>query len=283
MILLAVMGLILIPFMVQGAMNGNGGGQGNGNGSGYGNGNGNGSGNGNGNGTGTPAYNILDGTPFSFSGAVVSCGIGGDGLVVSTENGNLTVTGLGSAWYWDSLDMTKPVVGDAVSGNGYTVDYNGVVKNVLTDITVNGTTVQLRDSDGRPLWRGKGGGGHWGTPGTGGYAGPNYHILNGIPFTYDGEVISASVTNLGIRGDGLVIATPAGNVNVVGLGPAHYWDSLGVTRPVVGDVITVNGFTVDFNDTTVNVLMSVVLDGGVTVQLRDAETGMPLWRGGRNN
>jgi hypothetical protein len=41
---------------------------------------------------------------------------------------------------------------------------------------------------------------------------------------------------------------------------------------------------VDFNDTTINVLMSIVLGDGTTVQLRDPETGAPLWRGsGRNN
>ena len=111
-----------------------------------------------------------------------------------------------------------------------------------------------------------------------------YHILDGTPFTYEGEVISSCVTGLGIRGDGLVIATTEGNIEVHGLGPVRYWEYLELSKPAVGDTVTVNGFTVDFNDTTVHVLMSIVLGDGTTVQLRDPETGAPLWRGsGRNN
>ena len=209
----------------------------------------------------------------------------GNGLLVSTENGNLAVTGLGPFHYWDSLGVAKPVVGDLVSGNGYTVDYNGIIKNVLTDITVNGTTVELRDANGWPLWRGSGSGGHGGNPGHGGGFREDYHnILNGTPFTYEGEVISNCVTGLGIQGDGLLIATTEGNIEVHGLGPVRYWESLGLSKPVVGDTVTANGFIVDFNSTTVNVLMSIVLGDGTTVQLRDPETGAPLWRGsGINN
>jgi hypothetical protein len=279
MMLLVIMALVLIPVVAQDTANGNGYGSGNGQ-----NGNGNGSGNGNENGNGTPIHNLYDGTPFSFSGTVISCEMTGNGLLVSTENGNLAVTGLGPFHYWDSLGVAKPVVGDMVSGNGYTVDYNGIVRNVLTDITVNGITVELRDANGWPLWRGSGAG-NGGNPGQGGgYMGLYYHILNGTPFTYEGEVISTCVTGLGIRGDGLVIATTEGNIEVHGLGPVHYWEHLELSKPAVGDTVTVSGFTVDFNGTTVNVLISIVLGDGTSVQLRDPETGAPLWRGsGRNN
>jgi hypothetical protein len=287
MILFAVLGLMILPLSVQlhAGWNGHGSGNGghgnhggNGNGGNGNGGNGN-SGNGNG-GVCNPIYNLLDGTPFSFDGKVVSSDTYGNELVVSTNNGNITVTGLGPNWYWFNLNMTKPVVGDSVSGNGYTIDYNGNNRNVLTDITVNGTLVPLRDSNGLPLWQGQGGGGgHWGnTPGNGGYGGYHYDILNGTPFNYSGDVISSYVFSHGIHGNGLELATASGNVTVSGLGPDFYWQSLGVDKPVVGDSVTANGYTVEFNGNVVNVLMSIVLQDGTLVQLRDEETGAPLWR-----
>jgi len=291
-IFLAIVTLTLLPALAQDSVGytnghgnggcgngGNGGNNGNGNGGNGGNGNG---GNGNGNGYG-PIHNIYDGIPFSFSGTVVSTGLSGSGLVVSTENGDITVTGLGPMRYWYSLGVQKPVVGDAVSGNGYTVDYNGFEQNVLTDITVNGITVLLRDETGAPLWKGIGYGGQWQGPGCGGGYGDYSYILQGTPFNYQGEVISGGTTGFGIHGSGLVISTTDGNVELHGLGPIHYWYSLEVTRPVVGDVITAEGYAVDFNGTTVNVLMSITLDNGTVVQLRDPETGAPLWRNGNWN
>jgi hypothetical protein len=159
-----------------------------------------------------------------------------------------------------------------------------MIKNVLTDITVNGITVELRDSDGRPLWFGAGYGGNGeGNRYGGGFGGPYYDILNGTPFTYQGEVIGSCTLGQGIRGSGLVIATTGGNIEVHGLGPFRFWETLGVDRPVVGDVITTDGYTVDFNGTFVNVLMSVTPGDGTIVQLRDPETGAPLWRGSGNN
>ena len=272
-ILLAVMTLVFLPAAAQDSSvdsrNGNGG---NGNSE-----NGNG---GNGNG-GTCVYNILVGTPFSFSGTVIDVGSTGDGLVISAADGDLTVTGLGPNRYWDSLKVEKPVVGDTVSGNGYTVDYNGVEKNVLTDITVNGIKVELRDAGGLPLWRGFGGYGNReeGSDWSGGGYGSYTNILAGAPFTIRGDVISAnSPDQSGFHGNGLVIATATGNIIVTGLGPYHFWDNLGMDQPAAGDTIGAEGFTVTYKTTEVNVLMAVTLSDGTRIQLRDPETGAPLWR-----
>ncbi len=277
--LLAILGLMILPLLAQNTtfVGGNGGGNGNGgNGSNGGNG-------GNGGNVGcSPIYNLLTGSPFSFSGTVISAGIYGDGLVLTTSTGNITVWGLGANNYWNSLNMTKPVEGDIVSGNGYTLDYNGDIRNVLTQITVNGTLVPLRDENGLPLWRHIGR--EWeNMPGAGGFNGICYDILNGTPFTYSGEIISNSVNNYGIQGNGMVLATTAGNISVLGLGPIYYWDNLNITHPVVGDTIIANGFTVDYNSNIVNILMSVVLEDGTTIQLRDTATGAPLWRNQGNN
>lgn len=294
-ILLAIVTLALMPAFAQDSVgyttgHGNGGnGGGNGNGGNGGNGNGGNGGNGNGgnggNGGGDqnqcgPHYDILGGSPFSFNGTVVNTGVTENALVVSTTEGELTVVGLGPLRYWESLGLTKPAVGDSVGGNGYTVDYNGIERNVLTDITVNAIMVQLRGEDGLPLWRNMGHNWHWGGPGNGGCENCYQQILEGTPFTYEGEVLEDCTGAFGFRGDGLVIATSEGNIDVRGLGPVRYWNSLEISRPVVGDVVTVNGYMVDFTGTVVNVLMSITLGDGTVVQLRDTETGAPLWRGG---
>ena len=53
-----------------------------------------------------------------------------------------------------------------------------------------------------------------------------------------------------------------------------------VERPVVGDTVSVTGYTVDFNGELRNIAITVTIDETLVV-LRDAETGYPLWRGGR--
>ncbi len=252
LLVFSIMGLLLLPLAVQGQGH-HGGGNGNG-----------GGGN----------FNILEGTPFTFSGSVISAEYAGSGITVSTASGNITVSGLGPNRYWDNLGLLKPVVGDAVSGNGYTVDYNGALRNVLVDISVNGTLVQLRDQDGRRLWRGGRGKGH--NPGFNN--GDYRRILEGTPFNYDGEVISTNAEGEGSRKQGLTIATVSGNVELHGIGPFRFWHRMEPERPAAGDKIKAIGFAVDFDGTIINVLMSLVLEDGTTVQLRDPDTGAPMWR-----
>jgi hypothetical protein len=106
-----------------------------------------------GDGTG-PIYDILSGATFQYTGDVISL-IAGAGMEISTESGNVKVYGLGPIRYWDRLGIDPPVVGDAVEVSGYAVDYNGVERNVLTSITMDGETVPLRDpATGAPLWKG---------------------------------------------------------------------------------------------------------------------------------
>jgi hypothetical protein len=105
-------------------------------------------------------------------------------------------------------------------------------------------------------------------------AGISQYILGGTPFVYEGTVVSIG------SGLGMVIATAEGNVIVYGIGPVHYWDTLEVDRPSVGDVITASGYTVDYSGVERNVAMSLTIDG-TEVQLRDPETAKPLWAGSR--
>jgi hypothetical protein len=279
LIIIAVAALLAVPAALQGHGgygNGNGGGNGNGNGSGYGIGNGSGNGNGYGDGSG-PIHNILEGVPFSYTGTVISIGLWRDGMVISTVSEDITVYGLGSWRYWDSLGVNMPDIGNVVTVNGFTVDFNGVSKNVLMTVIIDGVTVELRDSEtGTPLWRngvnGNGNGNGYGpSPNQ-----PRYDILNGTPFSFAGDVMAIGVASRGEYGSGMTISTVDGNVTVDGLGPWHYWEWLGTARPVVGDYVEVAGYTVEYNGIILNILMSVVIDGQ-TIQLRDPETGLPLW------
>ena len=250
---------------------------------GFGNGNRNGSGNANGNGNGNgPMHNILEGTPFTYSGTIVSIGNRGEGMVITTDQGNVTVHGLGPYRYWKSLEVDKPDLGETIAAYGYTVDFNDNIRNILTKVEFNGTTVELRDSEtGAPLWRGNGnrrGHGRHGHHRNG----FRWDILNGTPFSFAGDVITVGVSQYGTRGNGMTIATNNTNITVNGLGPQRYWDSIGVTRPMVGDYVETTGYTVDYKGNLVNILMTVTI-GGQAVQLRDPETGLPLWRGNRGN
>ena len=116
-------------------------------------GNGKGSGQGPGDGTG-PIHDIFDGELFGYTGEVVTV-VAGGGLELSTTGGNVTIYGIGPVRYWDSLGVDHPCVGDTLTVKGYTVDYNGVERNIAVTITIGGVTVELRDSvTGAPLWRG---------------------------------------------------------------------------------------------------------------------------------
>jgi hypothetical protein len=81
--------------------------------------------------------------------------------------------------------------------------------------------------------------------------------------------------------DGLTITDVDGAQTVVyGLGPASYWESAGLSKPVTGQKVTVTYRFV----TTIekNILFSLTYsDGdevGETINLRSEDTGCPLWR-----
>jgi len=118
---------------------------------------GNGQGGGSGGGTG-PIHDILSGTPFDITGDVFSIVPGGGVEIAPAEGDNVIIYGIGPVRYWDSLGGDRLLVGDAIEVTGYTVDYNGVLRNIAMGITIDGVMVELRDPDtGVPLWRRSGG------------------------------------------------------------------------------------------------------------------------------
>ena len=104
---------------------------------------------------------------------------------------------------------------------------------------------------------------------------PVCDICAGTEFEYTGTVVSI------IRGQGMVLATDEGNVTIYGIGPIRYWASQGVERPVVGETIEVDGYTVDYNGVVRNIAISMVVrdnEGNNKVELRDPDTCAPLCR-----
>jgi hypothetical protein len=97
-------------------------------------------------------------------------------------------------------------------------------------------------------------------------------ICEGTPFTVTGIVV-----NIGVPGEGVIIDTGTSLVTIYGIGSLDFWAANNITRPAVGELITVTGYTVELTDITLNVAMSVTV-AGVTLQLRDVTTCVPLWR-----
>jgi len=112
-----------------------------------------GKGNGNGEGDG-PIHDFTSGEPFSFTGEIIEMGVPGNGFVLATASDNVTIFGIGPVRYWQSLGLEQPTVGETITVTGYTVNFNGTLKNIAFTITVGGIEVQLRDPEtGKPMWR----------------------------------------------------------------------------------------------------------------------------------
>jgi hypothetical protein len=99
----------------------------------------------------TPLHEVID--SFTYEDVeVVTYPVEGGGIEVAVDSQNIVIYGLGPSWYWDGID--KPNVGELIDITGYIVDYNGVERYIATSITVGEETIELRDEDGHPLWRG---------------------------------------------------------------------------------------------------------------------------------
>jgi hypothetical protein len=111
-------------------------------------------------GNGTGISIVCAGTPVEITGTVSVVAYNGSGMVVSQEDGSdVTIYGIGPYWYWESLGMEPPEVGEAVTVSGMEVDFNGTLRIVARSLTVDGGTAELREacvdgSGGQPLWRG---------------------------------------------------------------------------------------------------------------------------------
>jgi hypothetical protein len=94
---------------------------------------------------------------FTYDGVITSAGVPGDGVEISTADGLVVVYGLGPNRYWESLGLDKLetlAVGASISVTGIVMDFSGELRNIVTTVTVDGVTIDLRDPEtGEPLWR----------------------------------------------------------------------------------------------------------------------------------
>jgi hypothetical protein len=112
--------------------------------------------------------------------------------------------------------------------------------------------------------------------------GPYLNVTGATSFTVIGKVVSC------LPGSGLeMVVCDANNVcnefYVFGIGPTWFWESLGIERPVVDDVIQVEGYTVDYSGVSSrNIATSITYEEAPSnsIELRD-DQGYPLWRGDR--
>ena len=104
----------------------------------------------------------------------------------------------------------------------------------------------------------------------------NSDIITAELISYTGVV--SEVCNYG---QGISIDTDGEIVQVYGIGPIRYWENeLGIARPDVNDEITVIGKEVTFSDATTKfIAFEITITGEGTIELRDSDTGLPLWRG----
>ena len=91
--------------------------------------------------------------------------------------------------------------------------------------------------------------------------------------------VSGVVESIGTRGMGIGIDTGSEIVTVFGIGPIAFWNITGIARPEIGEQIVVNGYEITFSDGSTKIVAFSVIVDGQEIILRDAESGVPLWRG----
>jgi hypothetical protein len=96
-------------------------------------------------------------------------------------------------------------------------------------------------------------------------------VLDSQQETFEGTVADIEKKN------GIVLELGDGTqVKIYGLGPNWYWEAKEMVKPEIGDPVTITAYAVTFSDAIRYVAASVMI-GEDTIQLRDPETGCPLW------
>ena len=208
-------------------------------------------------------FSIFDGTPFTLTGTVVTAD-SEHCFEIDTAEGTIMVYGIGPQVYWEELGVDRPVAGDTLTVEGYIVTFKETERYIAVSITTGDQVVELRDDDGKPLWRK--------TP-SGNGKNCQFDILDGVYFEYTGVVENAALD----RGMKITLFVGDQSIDIFGIGPLFYWEELGLSRPVIGETITVAGYSVTCNDSIRNVAAAITFEDGTVVELRD-ENGLPLWQ-----
>jgi hypothetical protein len=108
-----------------------------------------------GDGTGVPNPQANVSEWLTFGGEVVSVDM--TSLTLQTDDGQVLSVQLGPEWFWSGQGVSL-VPGEHVTVLGFEENGQFQVGQIIPESS--GTALQLRDSDGRPLWAGRGRGGH---------------------------------------------------------------------------------------------------------------------------
>ncbi len=172
-----------------------------------------------------------------------------------------------------TLSLGLIVYGTAMAGNGRGM---GQGAGVCLDPSNDGTGPNSGGSNPEGYQGRFGENGRFNGQGLQNGTGPFMNILDGEAVTVAGVIADAGYFGNGIELD----MGDEGMVRVYGLGPIRYWNEIEVDRPAVGEGITVTGYEVTFSDGSSKIIATAVaIEENLTVELRDSETGAPLWRG----
>jgi len=114
--------------------------------------------------------------------------------------------------------------------------------------------------------------------GAGDGTGPMASIFDGTQVSVSGVVFALP----SIDDRGLKVDTSEEIVTVYGIGSPAIWESLGYIPLEVGEEVSIDAYEVTFSDGSSKLIAVTVTSGEQTVDLRDPETGKPVWRGSRS-
>ena len=106
-----------------------------------------------------PAFCSIEGVgeSIAISGTIYECDANGSGIQIDTGEEIVSVFGKGPVWYWEQQGVAFPEVGETVTINAFEITFSdGTVKLVAESIDFDGdemADIDLRDDEGRPLWR----------------------------------------------------------------------------------------------------------------------------------
>ena len=98
---------------------------------------------------------VLESDQETLEGTVADIGKKKSIVLDFGDGTQVKIYGLGPHWYWESLGIEKPGIGDPVTITAYAVPFADAVRYVAASVTTAEGTIQLRDpATGCPLWLG---------------------------------------------------------------------------------------------------------------------------------
>jgi hypothetical protein len=98
---------------------------------------------------------VLNSQQDTFTGTVADIGKRNCVVLEFEDTTQVKIYGLGPHWYWESLGIEKPGIGDPVTITAYTVPFADAVRYIAASVTTAEGTIHLRDPEtGCPLWLG---------------------------------------------------------------------------------------------------------------------------------